>query len=168
MKRMLHRPDLFILTKNRLVGDSLLLKQAISRILYKAIIYLGPTLPSDSGELLFHENSKINLSASGLLLLPGKNLAPTLLRGRSPDSNVGTVSLRHITRSCVAASSLFASLASPPAGVTRYPFIRLIGGRSSDFPERNILQSKIVRPDCLTCLSKYIITTPRTPVNNQK
>jgi len=35
----------------------------------------------------------MNPETSGLLLLLGKNLAPTLLRGRSPDCNVGTVSL---------------------------------------------------------------------------
>jgi len=60
-----------------------------------AIIYLGPTLPSGSSELPFHENSKMNPRISGLLLLPGKNLA---------------VSPRHITISYIADSSLFASL----------------------------------------------------------
>lgn len=118
-----------------------MLKWAISRILYVAIIYLVLALPPRSGELLFHENPKMNQRVSDLLLLPDKNLAVSL-------PLAGT-------------SSLFASLASRPTGVTRYLFLfARRRRRSSDFPPSQR------ESNCLTHLSKYIITD-QTPLSRK-
>ncbi len=50
----------------------------------EAIIYLASRLLGKSREPLFHGRSKMNLEASGLLLLPGKNLAVSPRRSLTP------------------------------------------------------------------------------------